>query len=136
MLHTAMRGAPSAAAFGLDGVFVSILNQDFARGASEASAIEDAGARTAAHANGAVTNGTGTAQRPPFHAIKLRGCASWAVRQLDREVRRGAWTIHNITRELLFLTPPEGLYDVVSNLPRKGPRGNCVPAAARAVAPR
>lgn len=51
--------------------------------------------------------------------LLVRGYAGWYPGQVDAEVRRGAWSVHNVTAELLWSTPLENLYDVIAALPRE-----------------
>lgn len=52
-----------------------------------------------------------------FHGLSVHGYAGWAPRQLDREVLRGSWSIHDVTPELVFNTRVEDLWYVVCALP-------------------
>lgn len=61
------------------------------------------------------------ARRPSKHRQEyvVRGYAGWAPMQLDGEVRRGAWSVHTVTSELLAQTPAEDLYSTLLALPRE-----------------
>lgn len=56
-------------------------------------------------------------------ALALRGHAGWYALQLDREIRRRVWSVHNITAEVLLETPSDALAGIVCASPRVGGLG-------------
>lgn len=52
-----------------------------------------------------------------FQALAVQGYAGWAPLQLDSEIRRKAWTVHNVTAALIFGTPSNQLWSLVCSLP-------------------
>jgi len=49
----------------------------------------------------------------PFFALIVWGYAGWAPKQLDGQIRRGMWTVHNVTAALIFETPADRLREVL-----------------------
>jgi putative AlgH/UPF0301 family transcriptional regulator len=52
--------------------------------------------------------------------MMLHGYVGWSPSQLDNEIRKGAWTTHKVTPEVIFETPPKSLHSLLAKYPSEG----------------
>jgi len=57
--------------------------------------------------------------RESLRALALRGYAGWAPSQLDGEVRRGSWTLHNVSAQVLSSAKGDDLWHLIRALPQE-----------------
>jgi putative transcriptional regulator len=85
-------------------------HSDWAEAASEQPAREVAPGIFLGDAS-CLNHTTNPAEGTVLRARMFAGYAGWGPNQLEREMAAGAWSVTQATRELLFDTPPEELWD-------------------------